>query len=294
MKEGKGRRRFKSIVVGLLLGCGFLISGCSNSGEQNLATLRKKVMVPGRHAEGICFLRMKRKFAVILGRDSSATGALIDGRYVLTAAHSLYDPPSQKGSLRSIQLAVGRADVSKVNDETADSLVRRERGDVGRLPQDQVWSVSPDYRARLTHRSVKKSSVPLVRCDYGFVDLGKNFGRGNSFQLSRTAGHLKVGDVISVAGYPGESKRIKGATGARLFVGAGKVTTIQGSVFGYDLETSKGVSGGPVWMERGGRRSLVGIHLGSDLGGMKGAVGRVIDAALLNDWDAWVGLRKRR
>ncbi len=250
-------------------------------------------MVPSDQAEGVCFLRMNRNFAVVLGQNSSSAGALIDGRYVLTAAHSLYDPPSEKGRLRSIQLTVGKADVSEVNDETADSVVRRDREDVGRLPQDRVWSVSPEYQAGLTHRSVKKSSKLLVRHDYGFVDLGKDFGQGNSFRLVRAAEFLRVGSVIRVAGYPGESKRVKGATGSKLFEGEGEVTTIQGNLFGYDLETSKGVSGGPVWVERGGRRYLVGIHIGSDIGGIEGAVGRVIDQALLNAWNVWVARRSR-
>lgn len=97
--------------------------------------------------------------------------------------------------------------------------------------------------------------------------------------------------TVFVAGYPGESRRVKGATGKKLFVGEGKVTKVRGSLFGYDLETAKGVSGGPIWMERGGRRLLVGIHLGSDIGGIEGAVGRMIDAALLKDWCEW---RRRR
>lgn len=266
------------------------LSSCANQGGG--VALEKKTMVKSREAEGICFLRMKRKFAVILEQDSSSAGALIDGRYVLTAAHGLYDPPSGKGDLRRIQLAVGRSDVSGLDDETADCVVRRESEDMGRLPEDQVWSVAPEYQARLSHHSVRKSSRELVQYDYGFVDLGRDFGRGNSFQLGGAV-ILKVGDEIRLAGYPGESKRVKGATGQLLFEGGGTVTSIQGSFFGYDLETSKGVSGGPIWVRRGGRRVLVGIHLGSDLGGIKGAVGRVIDEALLDDWRVWVARRKR-
>ena len=130
----------------------------------------------------------------------------------------------------------------------------------------------------------------MIQHDYGFVDLGGEVKGRSSFELGASLS-LKVGDVIKVAGYPEGGARVHGANGNRLFQASGKVTAVTANLFSYDVVTARGISGAPVWVERGGRRVLVGVHVRSDFGGEKGAMARRVDSALIRDWNRW---RSRR
>ena len=242
-------------------------------------------MKPVGGIAGVCFLKANRKFAVVLDQTASATGVLLDGRYVLTAGHNLFNASYPWGRVERIGVEIGKAHAGE-----AEVVVRGGKVEQGVIPAGGVWTVSPSFKWSPSTWLKPAASNEMIQHDYGFVDLGEGFRRSSHFTLSKGF-QLKVGDVVRVAGYPGDSKRVKGATGTQLFEGKGQVTAVGGNLFSYNIVTAKGLSGAPVWVERGGRKVVVGVHVGSDFGGKKGAVARTVNRRLIQDWKAWKSLR---
>lgn len=269
----KMKKCYRAGLGALAFGVSLCLSACSpSSGERSLVEMKRVREVKGALG-GVCSLNFKAGSG-FFGKYSRSSGCLIDGRYVLTTAHSLVELNLAK--VTGVEVVVGQADVS-----------RRD----GNLVGDGGWEISSEYLARqgLLKGTYESSSDGLIRCDYCLVDLGKRLGGGNSFRFLERAGRsVVVGDRVKVAGYPGDAKRLPGATGKHLYEAEGRITEVKGNLFGYQVETAKGMSGGPVWVEKGGQRFLVGIHVGSDLAGIGGAVALAVNESFLREWDGWV------
>jgi len=247
-------------------------------------------MSPAGAIDGVCFLKASRKYAAILDQTAISTGVLLDGRYVLTAGHNLFNASYPWGRIELIGILVGEPDVSEVGPDHLDAVVSGGRVEQGMILVDGVWTVAPRFQWSPSTWLKPSASNRMIQHDYGFIDLGKSFRGRSSFVLGGVK--LKVGDVVKVAGYPGDSKRVKGATGERLYQAEGRVTAIKANLFRYNVITAKGLSGAPVWVERGGKKIVVGVHVGSDFGGEKGAVARTVDNALIRDWNLWKSRRQ--
>ena len=78
----------------------------------------------------------------------------------------------------------------------------------------------------------------------------------------------------------------------KLYYAEGRVTKIKENLFSYSVITAKGLSGAPVWVEKGRKRIIVGVHVGSDFGDEKGAVARIVDSTFIHDWNRWKGRRE--
>ena len=78
----------------------------------------------------------------------------------------------------------------------------------------------------------------------------------------------------------------------KLYYAEGRVTALKENLFSYSVVTAKGLSGAPVWVEKGRKKIIVGVHVGSDFGGEKGAVARIVDSNLIRDWNLWKGRRE--
>ncbi len=236
---------------------------------------------------------MNRKYAAILDQIAISSGVLLDGRYVLTAGHNLFNASYPWGRVDTIEVLVGKPDVSKVGRDYVDALVSGGRVERGAIPLDGVWTVAPRFEWSISTWLKPSASNRMIQHDYGFIDLGGSFPERTSYTLNSSTGiELKVGDVVKVAGYPGDSKKIKGATGSRLFEGEGRVTAIGPNLFTYNVATARGLSGAPVWIEKGGRKIVVGVHVGSDFDGEKGAMARRVDGKLIRDWKSWKSRRQ--
>ncbi|MDA8976637.1 trypsin-like peptidase domain-containing protein [bacterium] len=292
-----GVRIFTSVRI--IVAWAFLLSilGCGPSSSRTAIPQSEvgseQKMSPAGAIDGVCFLKASRKYAAILDQTAISTGVLLDGRYVLTAGHNLFNASYPWGRIEVIGILVGEPDVSEVGPDYLDALVSGGRVEQGMIPVDGVWTVAPRFQWSPSTWLKPSASNRMIQHDYGFIDLGKSFSGKTSFTLSVSAGmSLKVGDVVRVAGYPGDSKRIKGATGERLYRAEGRITAIKANLFRYNIITAKGVSGAPVWVERDGKKIVVGVHVGSDFGGEKGAVARTVDSALIRDWNRWKSRRQ--
>jgi V8-like Glu-specific endopeptidase len=220
-------------------GAAALLSSCAHQKGAQITNERS----------GVCRVQA-RGDGGLFGRNGKGTGALIDGRYAITAAHNLLDDD------------MGAVDSVEVN----GVLAKR-------------WEVASAYRAKQRTGEFKKSERELLEHDFGFIDLGQESATEEGFHMALPAPPLiSVGQQVKVAGYP---------LGGSMVGGSGRITAVRGSFFRYEVGTEKGMSGAPVWIEQKGQKRLVGIHLGSDLVGLEGAVARRIDRPVMREWAQW-------
>ena len=274
-----------SVVFGLL--------GCTRSSSHKRPSQADQKMSPSGVIEGLCFLRMNRKYAAFFDQIAISTGVLLDRRYVLTAGHNLFNASYPWGRIESIEIAVGREDISGITLDELDGQVSGGKVEQGVIPADGIWTVAPKFHWSPSTWLKPSVSNQMIQHDYGFIDMGKGFQGQSVFTLGGSGeAELKVGDLVKVAGYPGDARRVRGATGERLYYAEGRVTALKENLFSYSVVTAKGLSGAPVWVEKGRKKIIVGVHVGSDFGGEKGAVARIVDSNLIRDWNLWKGRRE--
>ena len=200
-----------------------------------------KEMFPSHIPSNICYLRTTRSLKILgFQRGYNSTGTLIQGQYLITAAHNLYDSP--RSNLIKVQA------VCKSNDgNIITSIVSR----------DEIKSTRKDNHYDRTFST-----------DYAFLKLNSPIPVSDSISLSKSISINNI-KTIEVAGYPGR----------KLKYGQGDVIhPIQNdSTFYYDVDTAKGMSGGPVWAGE----TLIGIHVSS------GQRARLVDEGLINDFENW-------
>ncbi len=67
---------------------------------------------------------------------------------------------------------------------------------------------------------------------------------------------VHVGTEIFAAGYAAETN-----DGGILFHAKGTIKTVEPAEFQYELDTEKGMSGGPVWTNVGSEHVVIGVHV---------------------------------
>lgn len=173
----------------------------------------------------------------------NSTGTLLEGEYLLTAAHNLYD--SWRTRLISVQVSC------KGRDGNLETSI---------VMEDDI------QRARKVGHYNKTYST-----DYAFLKLDERLPVQESVSLNRA---LNVQDIhqIEVAGYPGGL--LKYARGNLVRPVPGDATIY------YQVDTAKGMSGGPVWAEYQGVESIVGVHVSEGRA-------RLVDNELIDDFEQW-------
>lgn len=182
-------------------------------------------LFPDHVPSNICYLRTVRAVRLFGFRSGyNSAGTLIEGKYLVTAAHNLYD--SWRTKLISVQVSC-----KDENGTVVTSVVDR----------------SGIEQTRNAGHYDRKFPT-----DYAFLKLNNPLAVKESVTLNPAARIDEI-DTIEVAGYPG----------GKLKYGAGDVKKpiLDDSTFYYSVDTAKGMSGGPVWAIHHGVGSLVGVHV---------------------------------
>ncbi|HEX8693163.1 MAG TPA: trypsin-like peptidase domain-containing protein [Longimicrobium sp.] len=207
--------------------------------------------------ESVCRSMVYRKYVFVFGASYVSSGALLEDDMLLTAGHNYASP---------------HAPFSVVRDRSV------ECGPGVAMESSPWWRVEGGFdRGDQVRHPAGFSAFDWAR-DYALVALGVRASRSSSFRLPRP-GEILVAkdDTIFIAGYPAEDPK----TGSILYHGRAKVTEVSESVIVYDLNTEKGLSGAPVWVERNGEFVLVGVHVGEGKQG-EAKAHRLTDASLQN------------
>ena len=199
-------------------------------------------LFPETVPSNICYLKTTRQIRFLgLKTSFNATGTLFRDRYLVTAGHNVYD------SWRTRLIGV-------------DVFCKGVRGAVvhSRLESDQI------ERNRLVSQYDE-----TFNNDYAFLRLEETIDVVPSLSLPE-AHILDSVETISVAGYPG----------GLLTQGSGLVVKPLPSdgTFYYEVDTAKGMSGGPVWTEQ---EILVGVHVAEGRA-------RLVDPAMITLFNQWI------
>lgn len=204
----------------------------------------------------VCHLHVHRSY-----RAYNATGALIARTRVLTAAHNVYSPPINRIS---------------------DSEVRcGGSGDVF------AWAPPERFNWRNQHTS-DGYHWGLFDRDYALVHLPVGAPNPADFRLLRPdEAAPDSGDIVHVAGFPWTSGYLAGT----MYETEGRVLKVTLDLIYYDADLHPGMSGGPVWIRRGGEFVVVGIHVtGTDSTRLRPAqaIARRIDEEAFSTVARWV------
>ncbi len=223
---------------------GMLVAGLTACSTTTINTTSNEELFPEKVPGNICYLKTTRK-SHLLGSKSSynATGTIIDQNHIVTAAHNVYD-----------SFWTDLVEVSVTYKSSNGAIVTTV------IPLEVI-----EETRKVSHYDEKFPQ------DYAFLYFEEPAQVGNSISLN-TSTPIDSIEGIKVAGYPG----------GKLTYGEGMVTKpIPGdSTFYYDVDTAKGMSGGPVWASVDGKDILVGVHVSEGRA-------RVIDEALVEDFENW-------
>jgi V8-like Glu-specific endopeptidase len=204
----------------------------------------------------------RRKGGRLMQFGPLGTGVLISPHFVLTAAHLLHGS-KQDNRGQWVDSIAERVVVTPARDDNAGS----NSEPFGKYDA-KVWHLCPKYNARATDS---------WKYDYAIIQLEKPVGATRArvlnnkrlyFWGSREGGgntNLEVlpanqiaGRTGFTAGYPGDL-----GGGTKPYATSGMLSGVdirnRREVMGYDADGCPGQSGSPIWIERNGKRELVGI-----------------------------------
>jgi V8-like Glu-specific endopeptidase len=90
--------------------------------------------------------------------------------------------------------------------------------------------------------------------DYGVVLLNDGIGVDDAFQFRALETQTLQQSDLDIAGYPLDRSP------AGLYVASGSPSVVGPTLLRYEIDTSNGQSGSPIWTNLGGRFVVVGIH----------------------------------
>ncbi len=209
---------------------------------------------------GVCHLKTERrniKRLWIRPKVSYGSAVVVDGKYLVTAAHNLADYPLLN---RLISVEV-----------TCNVVLAAEASPTVTLNRNEIISHRrvPEYAWRIYKRNNKFEN------DYAFLFLGKEINVPTELNMDSSI-TLKKGDNVQISGYPGGDI----CDSNTLYTGEGVVADIDSNLVTYTIHTAKGNSGGPVWVTKNDKKYLQAIHV-------RTSGGRALNSNFYKEWNKW-------
>ena len=223
-------RLFGVSILGLSVGTGIRYFGnlSGYAGHEDVEKLMKRGFdrrVHQRNAHEWPWCVHGRMTMSLKGDIYCGTGTLVGDRYVVTAAHNLYDVRN-KCLVDDINFYPGQSGKN-----------------VPWHPKVVGFAVHPDY--------MKEHNDRREESDIGILILQEPMGdRLGSFGLKITPDNLSE---VTVTGYPGRKEE-------KLYSMKGPVIGMTSSRVFYDIDTTPGQSGSGVWIQEAEDYSCVSVH----------------------------------
>jgi len=193
----------------------------------------------------VCYLYITRAHPFGSGYYES-TGAFIAPNIILTAAHNIYSPVTSK--VTKITIVPGKYYKTR----PFDSLVIK-----GENACDLAIRTHPNY-------SFLMRSANRMKWDFGIIIIPDDVLKSNpkitsaqAFVLDTTY-VLKEGDTLNVAGYPADYDY--GYNGNFMTHQSDLCGRVYPKTFYHQLDTYRGNSGSPIWVNVNGKRIIAGVH----------------------------------
>ncbi|OJW49683.1 MAG: hypothetical protein BGO67_04060 [Alphaproteobacteria bacterium 41-28] len=162
------------------------------------------------------------------------SGTLIGEKYVITAAHNLYDRKSCSIPL-SIKFYPGMKGRKTPYVSEAEYIIFHSR-----------------YK-NLTNNQVKDD-------DLGIIKLKNPLGKETGYLGLKVLSDTDLDDImINITGYPGDY-----ASGTLMYTMSGPVKLITSERIYYDIDTAPGQSGSGIWISEDGEYWIIGVHTYGD------------------------------
>lgn len=206
----------------------------------------------------MCHLTIYRKyFGLLPKRPAYGSAVLYKQRYLLTAAHNIYDP--FYNGIDRVEVRCGQEDVRD-------------------MPAQQT--VDSEHLATSRNYNWKPFNGDEFQRDFGVIKLENPITGKMPYQLAEA--FPAIGTPILLAGYPGGEN-----SATELFIGKGATRPGYGKILKYNLRTFTGNSGGPVWNISGEIPELAAIHVSQ-------SAGRGIDTQFAEEIDYLIGILDSR
>ncbi len=202
------------------------------------------------------------------GSVEYGTGAAVADGVVLTAAHCIYNPISNK-TLKSVQLRFGRDENSYENYATSTTFYT-----------PPGWMTNKEYD---------------WNNDYGIIIISPSVTKKTGL-LSYSSVQLTTSDELTLTGYPYSTlsdEDNEKYNGLRCYTDTGRMTGFYDSKklsFNHNMNCTTGDSGSPVYVDYGGdpvygddeNWVIRGIHSGGYNSGTSKGVAKTIDSKVMN------------
>lgn len=192
----------------------------------------------------ICYLEIYRERFVKSDGSNLSTGFFIAPNVILTAAHNIYSIKTSR--VTEIKIIPAKY----YNQFPYDSIIIS-----GKENCNNAIFTHPNYS--FTQKANKR-----IKYDFGFIVIPTSTIQANPkipteryFVLDSTY-NLNNGDTLNVAGYPADG----GYDGEFLTYQRDTCGNIFPKTFSHNLETFRGNSGSPIWIEKDNKYIIVGIH----------------------------------